>query len=79
MVNTCVLYPASSTAFHYGVGNASHLEWIDSLGDCLISLCAMVRIILSLHLLLGMRMYCFLLTIPTHEWILLLTYVAFLV
>ena len=55
MVNACVLYPASSTAFHYRVGNVSHLEWIDSLGDCLISLCAKVSIILSLHLLQGMR------------------------
>ena len=37
-------YQASSTAVHCYVGDASHLEWMKPLGDCLISLGPRVRI-----------------------------------
>ena len=43
-IDVCMHYQASSTAVHCWVGDASHLEWMKPLGDCLIRLGPMVRI-----------------------------------
>ena len=38
VIHVCMQYQASSTAVHCVVGDASHLEWMKPLGDCLIRL-----------------------------------------
>ena len=35
-IGVCIQHQASSTAVHCRVGDASHLEWMKPLGDCLI-------------------------------------------
>ena len=43
VIQVSMQYQASSTAVHCVVGDASHLEWIKPLGDCLICLGPQVR------------------------------------
>ena len=43
-IQVCMQYQASSTAVHCVVEDASHLEWMKPLGDCLICLGPQVRI-----------------------------------
>ena len=44
VIKVCMQYQASSTAVNCEVGDASHLEWMKPLGDCLICLGPEVRI-----------------------------------
>ena len=53
IIHACMQYQASSAAVHCWVRDASHLEWMKPLGDCLIRLGPKVRIYISYILMVS--------------------------